>query len=145
MSETKVLCPVTSLLEARVLVDLAIQRLPTLTTYGVGVYFEVYRQGREAVARALAEGQAALYDDSCLRMVAWCTDWLKLRRTRKTFNPYCTSYGYKHVVENACGDYISNGCFIAAALGLGLDFKIDGPNAIFKISDKRLPGVSDVR
>ena len=42
--------------------------------------------------------------------------WLRRNAAaRKTPNPYCTSYGMKHVAERDVG-YITNGVFIAAAV-----------------------------
>jgi hypothetical protein len=75
-----------------------------------------------------------------------CADWLKGKRLRNTFpSARLTSYYYKHLVEafrRGQGDadpYTYNGAFIAAAVGLGLDFKLSGLNVRFKISERELP------
>tara|TARA_R110002167_G_scaffold145982_1_gene337175 strand:+ start:111 stop:521 length:411 start_codon:yes stop_codon:yes gene_type:complete len=50
-----------------------------------------------------------------------------------------SSYGLKHVVEDMIHHYISNGMFIAAALGCGYKMKYKshyGPNAFFAMSQK---------
>jgi len=78
-------------------------------------------------------------------MVAWCADWIKTRRIRKTINRQHTSYFFKHVIEAFRRDhwdvnsYTYNGAFIAAAVGLGLQYEIEVPNAMFNI------GVSHVQ
>jgi len=70
--------------------------------------------------------------------VRHCTEWLlqhdALER-RKTINSKISSYSWKHTVERACGEYISNGEFICAALYLGYRMKTKGPNAWFNIRD----------
>jgi hypothetical protein len=139
MSDTK--APGTSLSEALLLVDRAIARIPQLTAFGIGVYYLHCRLGKDVVAAKIAEGQAALYSRPNLRSVAVCADWIKARRRRKTFNPHLTSYVYKHLIEEyreGTGEpesYTPNGAFIAAAVGLGFDFQVTGPNAIFRFSD----------
>lgn len=68
-----------------------------------------------------------------------CCQWILLQPTRKTMNNTDTSYGYKHSVENwqKAGAYISNGIFIAAAIHLGLKYKIYEPNAVFNLPPRR--------
>lgn len=137
----------TSLKDARALVTRAIALIPDLTVNGAGVEWRSIRGlSREAAAAFQAERQAALYTDGVLQMVAACADWLSGKRLRKTFAPaHRTSYYYKHLVEafrrgqGHADQYIRNGAFIAAAVGLGLDFKISGVNVRFKISEKEMP------
>src|ERR1039458_5714156 len=139
MSDTKT--PATSLSEALLLVDRAIARIPHLTPFGIGVDYRYHHGGKECVALKIAEGQEALYSRPSLRSVAVCADWIKVRRLRKTFNPHLTSYAFKHLIEEyregtgELDSYTANGCFIAAAVGLGFDFQVTGPNAIFRFSD----------
>ncbi len=46
------------------------------------------------------------------------------------------SYGLKHEVENHYGVYITNGSLIAAALGMGFDYRVDGPNVVLALGDE---------
>jgi hypothetical protein len=67
--------------------------------------------------------------------VAHCVRWIgQYMFQRKTVNPR-SSYALKHAVENAAGTYISNGAFIAAAVGLGYQFQVPPlgcPNVCFR-------------
>lgn len=131
----------TTLQEARRLLNIAAREIPSLTPFGIGVHYAYHRQGREAVALEIQKQQAELGTDRALRMVALCADWINGHR--KEFNPHRTSYFFTHVVEQwrrDAGDpdpYIHNGCFIAAAVGLGMNFKVDGPNAVFRLPTLR--------
>jgi hypothetical protein len=135
--------PETTLEEARRLVDLAVSKIPLLTSAGIGIHYSYYRQGMEAVTSEIQKQQAELYSDFGLRMVTFCADWLRRQTFRRTFNRFRTSYHFKHVIENHRrwhGDpdpYTYNGALIAAAVGLGLDFEIVGPNALFKLHESR--------
>ncbi len=68
-----------------------------------------------------------------------CVEWLLEHDAfdrRKTINFACSSYGFKHVVEKAKDQYVSNGEFICAALYLGYEMKRlhkHTPNAYFNI------------
>ena len=130
--------PATSLSEAVLLVDRALLKIPELTSFGVGVSYHYHRDGKEVVAQQIKEQQATLYKELSLKMVAICSDWLKLRLLRKSFDPRISSYGLKHLVEeyrDGRGDadpFIHNGAFIAAAVGLGFPFTITGPNTVFE-------------
>ena len=146
MPDTK--APATSLSEALLLVDRALLTIPQLTVFGVGVSYRYHRDGNEVVAQQTKEQRGTLYKEGSLRMVALCADWIKARLLRKSFDPRISSYGLKHLVEEfrmGRGDpdpYIHNGCFIAAAVGLGFPFTITGPNAVFEF---RSAGVAHVR
>lgn len=74
-------------------------------------------------------------------MIAYCADWIKGQRPRNTISRRF-SYDYKHVVEDMRRKqwddpliYTSNDAFIAAAIGLGLKYRVSGPNAYFNISE----------
>jgi hypothetical protein len=140
--------PATSLSEALLLVDRALLRIPQLTVFGVGVSYRYHREGKDVVAQQTKTQQATLYKEGSLRMVAVCADWIKARLLRKSFDPRISSYGLKHLVEEfrmGRGDadpFIHNGCFIAAAVGLGFEFTITGPNAVFEF---RGAGVAHVQ
>jgi len=60
---------------------------------------------------------------------------------RKTVNFSGSSYGLKHTVERAIGNYVANGMFIASALACGYKMKyksVYGPNSFFAMSQKDL-------
>lgn len=62
--------------------------------------------------------------------------WLR-KNIRPIKSPGQGSYGMKHVVENALGQYVSNGELIAAALMAGYPMgKIHGPNTDFGMSKR---------
>ncbi|HZT32679.1 MAG TPA: hypothetical protein VFA33_22505 [Bryobacteraceae bacterium] len=131
----------TTLQEARRLLFIAMREIPQLTPFGIGVHYAYHRNGREHVCREIQRQQAELETDHALRMIAFCADWIKTHPTG--FKPHRTSYYSKHLVEQwrrDAGDpdpYVHNGCFIAAAVGLGLNFRIDGPNAVFRFPTLR--------
>jgi hypothetical protein len=131
----------TTIEEARRLVFVAVRELPQLTSFGIGLYYTYYRLGKEAVALETQKQQAELETEHSLRMVASCANWIN--EHPQEIKPYRTSYYYKHAVEQWRRDngdpdpYVHNGCFIAAAVGLGLNFKIDGPNALFRFPTLR--------
>jgi hypothetical protein len=79
-----------------------------------------------------------MYEDWFLREVSLCAEWIKGRKMGKTYSKY-SSYTYKKMVGKLLTrDHIWNGAFIAAAVGLGLDFQVHGRNAFFKFApDKR--------
>ena len=62
--------------------------------------------------------------------------WLRQFRKIKALNRLGTSYGLKHCAEDDIG-YVTNGCFIAAAIAEGFTVRRsqpDSPNALFNIS-----------
>ena len=73
--------------------------------------------------------------------VQTCIEWLLAHDAldrRKTINTKFTSYGLKHMVERATGQYVSNGAFICAALYLGYKMKrsrLSSPNVYFNIRE----------
>lgn len=69
-----------------------------------------------------------------------CIDWLSRQGTTKNVNPRHTSYGYKHMVENWCGEYVSNESFIEAARLTGFTVKMlpNSPNAMVNISERTI-------
>jgi hypothetical protein len=133
--------------EAAVLVTRAIEQIPNLTRFGVGLGHagDAIRseQGVKGVQRETVKSQGELKNS--LEAVAVCAEWIKQQQAIKTINTRHSSYGYKHMVEEWCEKrhdphYISNGCFIAAAVGLGFKFKInaESPNVVFNFSEKSL-------
>lgn len=136
--------------EAAKLLTTALQAIPTLTHYGIGIYDQATirrEQGRAAVEGKLAEGREKLKRE--LEQIAVCADWIKHLTPTKAINPRHSSYGLKHCVEEWSrtradqGEdvltYVTNGAFIAAAVGLGFRFKYrETPNPAFNFSDKSL-------
>jgi hypothetical protein len=113
---------ITSLAKAQQLLDKAIELIPNLTKYGIGLDFHTLREiGRnpDLIRQRIAESQADLGDGRHLEEIVACADWCHFQKVRQTINHQHSSYGYKHMVENWRGLYISNGSFIAAAVGLG--------------------------
>jgi hypothetical protein len=143
--------------EARLLLERARATVPRLTHFGLGVGGEARRR-REAhqdpKAHAALEEEfrtkrAALKEH--LEAIAACADWIKCQRRTVAFNRTSTSYGYKHQVEHwidARGGphlYIGNGSFIAAAVGLGFEYRAaapTSPNAFFQFSRRTLRAMS---
>ncbi len=87
-----------------------------------------------------------------LVQVVICREWLDRHEMRWSINRKALgSYGLKHVVERWADTYIANGCFIAAAAGLG--FKLEptdpygSPNALLNLSSKSvvLPEIHGVK
>lgn len=120
---------------------IAVREIPSLTPFGIGVHYAYHRNGREYADLEIQRQQAELSTERALRMICSCVDWIKTHPTG--FNPKRSSYFSKHLVEQwrrDAGDldpYVHNGCFIAAAVGLGLNFKVDGPNAVFRFPTLR--------
>lgn len=90
---------------------------PTLTQFGFG-------------------GEGEIRPHAVQLCVMWLLQHDALDR-RKTINTKVSSYSWKHVVERHCGEYISNGEFICAALYLKYKMKASGPNAWFNIKDRK--------
>ena len=73
--------------------------------------------------------------------VQTCVEWLLAHDAfsrRKTINTKYTSYSWKHKVERAKNQYVSNGAFICAALYLGYKMKrarLTSPNVYFNIRE----------
>lgn len=127
--------------EARALLEIAMRAEPRLTTNGVGVYDE--RAKRERVARTgagmglleaeFAMSRAELYER--LDEIAAAADWLRHQTRSVRFNTKHDSYGYKHHVERwfdhrgGPHQYVSNGSFIAAAIGLGWETRPGYPGS----------------
>jgi len=75
-----------------------------------------------------------------LRQIDTCIEWLKAKKIDRGINQLSTSYGIKHIIERELNTYVSNGCFIAAVLFLGIPYKrISGsPNILIAISGTEL-------
>jgi hypothetical protein len=130
--------------EARLLLTKALEAIPNLTYYGVGIPEQpkVYQEkGIEFIKEETAKLQAEM--ERHLDEIAICADWIKQVKPTKTVRSGSYSNGFKDRVEDWCrkkgsSRYISNGSFIAAAVGLGFRFTITGRNAAFNISEKAM-------
>jgi hypothetical protein len=118
-------------------IQAVIDRLPRLTYLGIGVFDERKLPAEERQAKFL-ELQRTLLDseEECTRVCGWLAPMGKT----KTMNPHHSSYRLKHLAENATGDYVSNGAFIAAAIHMGFPFTIveGSANVDFGISERSL-------
>lgn len=63
-----------------------------------------------------------------------CKFWISkyIDRSKKV-NKNRSSYGLKHCVEDWAGVYIPNGAFILAAVELGFEYSVTGPNSHFNM------------
>lgn len=128
---------------AQLLLRYALKKEPRLTHFGIGVYQHT-PDGRMALVCRGTEFDKQRNDlNDHLDEIAASADWIKRQHRTKAFNP-ATSYGYKHEVEDWFSkrghhQYVANGSFIAAALGLGFDGRDAGwssPNLCFQFSKK---------
>jgi hypothetical protein len=110
---------------------------PTLSRFGFGVYDGIPLADRGA---ALANSRQELRQRAG-RVHEIC-EWIRqhLRPTHRA-NPYRSSYGLKHIVEQDL-DYVANGELIAAMLMCGYRFVKIGPNARFNLSEKTVRAVT---
>lgn len=92
-------------------IQAAMDQEPTLTYFGLGIY-----PGSDVETEKLRLLNA-------VEEVSRCVDWLSNAPYIKTINTRHTSYGLKHVMEHACGGYVSNGVFIAAVIILGIPYR----------------------
>ena len=123
--------------EARALLRCAMALQPRLTRTGIGLLNEEFKRAA-IIELELFEERIAL--ESHVEAVAACADWIKLQRRVNTFAEQ-TSFKRKTNVEtwfqlrNGPPLGISNGAFIAAALGLDIEGRIHrgGPNMLFKL------------
>jgi hypothetical protein len=126
----------TTLSEARKLLDAAVTRIPQLTTFGVGLARSHDLLDPEQWTGEMRRQQAQLFTEAGLLAIAASADWL--HESEHLFRQYLNSYDYKHLVQRWRGfqgdpeTYVSNGSFIAACVGLGLDCKICGPNVLVR-------------
>lgn len=128
----------TTAVDASDLLARALAQEPRLTRLGVGVLNAEYKQA-SSIAREIADEQDVL--SAGLEQIAACADWLRCQRWLNTFTPQ-TSYRRRLDVEiwfqlRGHPIAVSNGSFIAAALGLGIEGKLvgAGPNMIFKLAE----------
>jgi len=125
------------------LIERAIRAVPNLTYFGAGLYRpETFDAA--ATAAGIVAGQAQLR--AAVHEVALCAEWLDGIGATKRVWRGGSSYGFKHGVMNwlrqqGRPSYVSNGSFIAAAVGLGYPFAVVGPNARFGLCLRDLKAV----
>jgi hypothetical protein len=126
---------------AAALIEKAIAAIPTLTHFGVGLYRPETFDAAATTAGIVA-GQAQLRD--AVHEVEQCVAWLSGVRPIGTVQRFPSSYTYKHAVMNwlrkqGRPGYVSNGAFVAAAVGLGCyPYTVRVPNVYFAFSSKRV-------
>ena len=115
-----------------------LDRLPLLNDDGIGLYDLDRWLTAEERSWQLTRLRSALLanKEQCTAACAWLND----KEKTKTINRRHSSYGYKHMVEESAGHYISNGAFIVAAIHCGFHYQIvlDSPNVMFGISERSL-------
>ena len=126
--------------EATARLAAVLERLPTLTSHGMGLVPSKATRtlAKDARARAYAEEHAYLLSRG--EMFHAVCRWLEPIPRNKTANPGLSSYFLKHIAEDCLGEYILNGVFIAAAVHSGFCYKLypDSPNVGFGISRQSL-------
>jgi hypothetical protein len=82
-------------------------------------------------------GDRLLTEEGTVKEVSACAWFIReMCAPTKTLRRSVSSYGWKHLVENALGLYVSNGAFIAAAILCGYRVERVGPrnpNAVFNM------------
>ena len=105
-----------------------LEKEPTLTPFGI--------EG----PRTYHSKDPNFYPDD-IEQIETCIEWLKRREISKRINYATGSYGIKHIVEKEFNTYVSNGCFIAAVIHLGIPYstsKRTKPNIYVAISTKEI-------
>jgi hypothetical protein len=134
----------TTVAEARDVVDRALRACPLVAACGLlDPPHKDYPRERHTISALVA---IAADDAHELGQVRRAADWIKLQDERATWNRRHSSYGLKHIVEGwwrarTGGDvYVSNGVFIATAIGLGRAFiRLHcSVNAGFKFSERTI-------
>lgn len=129
--------------EAEAILSRALDLEPLLCAEGLDVFDARGKRARREYSDAeLVDGREYLAEH--LEEVAACADWVKKQARARSWYTRSTSYGFKHVVERRFKLvdeylYVSNGAFIAAALGLGWEARrAEGntPNAYFRFSPR---------
>ena len=118
-------------------IEQALEKLPELTAYGVGIFEHGRGLSMEEAQKEVAKKKAILLSDTAdfEKICAWLQS---IEKTDKN-NPKYTSYDLKHIAEKQVG-YATNGTFIAAAICLGFAFEtaVGSPNVLFGMTEKSL-------
>jgi hypothetical protein len=127
--------------EAREMRAKAMEQDQLLIGFGHDIY-AVSRVPFRDRAQKLKEEREEFLSDEYLDQIRYSAAWISKQRIMKKVNYGATSYGYKHEVEDWSKKidqylYVSNGAFIAAALGMGIQSEHcgdDSPNYFFAFS-----------
>lgn len=129
---------------ARADIEAVMAQAPQLTHFGFGV-FDAHERTPEQRKAELAKGRQEMLTAGAVYEFTLAREFLARRGKRATINNSSSSYGLKHQAEHTCGEYISNGMLIAAAIHLGFKIKRDGPNAYLNIASERTGASSGSR
>jgi len=138
LSEAVVRCKFSDEREA---VQRVMEHEPILTQSGFGVHRDPKMTLQEH-RNELAARRAALLAPRGIDEFVRAREYLLPVSHRHTINPKAFSYGLKHRAEHHHRDqgrldnYVSNGALIAAAIHLGFQYRIDGPNAYFNMGSR---------
>ena len=118
-------------------IEQALDTLPTLTAYGVGIFEHGRGLSMQEAQKEVAKKKDILLSDTA-DFEKICT-WLEAIQKTPTINLNYTSYDLKHIAERQVG-YATNGTFIAAAIYSGFAFEtaVGSPNVAFGMSEKSL-------
>lgn len=105
-----------------------------LGNFGIGV-FNSHRLATEQRRAKLAVEREHLRrnEDLVVKTALWLRDNITPIKT-----PTVGSYGVKHLIEQASGEYLPNGVLIASAFIVGYPFRYDQPNVRFGLSQRDL-------
>lgn len=110
---------------------------PDLTDHGFGVPLELREKPEDRLRRFQRE-RAHLLLPNALNEFERARTWLSRQPRQKRVSRRWSSYGLKHVAEEAVG-YASNGVFIAAAISLGFRVEREGTDACLNINPRAIP------
>jgi hypothetical protein len=123
------------LASAAIDMDCVLEREPQLGDFGFGVW-DPRSETPEERAADLRRNRDLVRAPRSLAQFMAARGWLRQFGKLKAINRCGTSYGLKHCAEDDVG-YVTNGCFIAAAIAEGFAVRradFDSPNAWFNIS-----------
>jgi hypothetical protein len=103
---------------------------PLLCSFGIDVFAPRRKTPEQRRAALVTERENLAGREAVVReTAAWLREHITPIKT-----PTVSSYGMKHVMQQATGTYVTNGEFIAAALIAGYPFKYAQPNVLFGMS-----------
>lgn len=109
------------------------KQVPALTDFGLGISWHHRRKSAEEQQAIFDRERADLMNTQSFEVTCeWIRQHLEKQKSIYSGN---SSYGIKHIAEKQIG-YITNGCFIAAMIACGYDWRADGPNAFFNVSGR---------
>lgn len=117
---------------------------PTLNIFGFGCYGGD-RTPRNKCQEQITTGRSQLLND--LDTFDWLCEWFRQIGEINSINTRWSSYTLKHTAERNMRRYVANGTLIAAAIYVGLNFRLvhnDSPNCYFNISTRGYKGMRRV-